>query len=213
MVNFPETYLKIVMLQRASSACDCMACHWPLVLLNGSVALLELQYRKPAPLIISTALDYPEAEAVWNPEAGVQLTPIESVISQDCQVGDALAAQDKRMLIQCPPPPHLHCLIFEQLFHSANPCAAGRVQSCLCRFLCQTRVQGSSTSSWKLRSQHKSEPTGTDCFGTSRLLQTRVDRSTSCPSFYLHNSPDSSLWTARVSNFFCLIITWIKLPQ
>lgn len=40
-------------------------------------------------------------EAAWNPEAGVQLTPIESVISQDCQVGDALAAQNKRMLIQC----------------------------------------------------------------------------------------------------------------
>lgn len=56
---------------------------------------------KPVTLIISTALDYPEAETVWNPEAGVQLTPIESVISQDCQVGDALAAQDKRMLIQC----------------------------------------------------------------------------------------------------------------
>lgn len=125
-------------------------------------------------------------EAAWNPEAGVQLTPIESVISQNCQVGDALAAQDERMLIQC----SSSASLFDT--RAAIPlcppllvCAGVELPVL---FLCQTRVQGSSNSSQKLRSQHKSEPTGTDCCGTSRLLQTRVDPSTACPSFYLPNA-------------------------
>lgn len=124
-------------------------------------------------------------EAAWNPEAGVQLTPIESVISQDCQVGDALAAQDKRMLIQCSSSASLFDI---RAALPLCPPLLGWVGAELpALFLCQTRVQGSSNSSQKLRSQHKSEPTGTDCCGTSRLLQTRVDPSTACPSFYLPN--------------------------
>lgn len=141
--------------------------------------------------IISAAPWLPLGRHVaWNPEAGVQLTPIESVISQDCQVGDALAAQDEQMLIRC---------------SSSAPLFDIRAALPLCPrlsgwagvelpvlFLCQTRVQGSSNNSQKLRSQHESEPTGTDCCGTSRLLQTRVDPSTACPSFYL---PNPLLWT------------------
>lgn len=124
-------------------------------------------------------------EAAWNPEAGVQLTPIESVISQDCQVWDALPAQDKRMLIQCSSSASLFDIWVALPFCWPLLGWAGVELPVL--FLVSTRVQGSSNSSQKLRSQHKSEPSGTDCCGTSRLLQTRVDPSTACPSFYLPN--------------------------
>lgn len=124
-------------------------------------------------------------EAAWNPEAGVQLTPIESVISQDCQVGDALAAEDKRMLIQCSFSASLFNI--RAALPLCPPLLSWVGAELPVLLLCQTRVQGSSNSSQKLRSQHKSEPTGTDCCGTSRLFQTRVDPSTVCPSFYLPN--------------------------
>lgn len=134
--------------------------------------------------------------AASNPEAGVQLTPIESVISQDCQVGDALPAQDTRMLIQCSSTASLFdiraaptlCPPLPRLLGWAGVVLPGL-------FLCQTEVQGSSNSSQKLRSQHKSEPTGTDCCGTSRLLQTRVDPSTACPHFYLRYAVFTTLLT------------------
>jgi len=121
----------------------------------------------------------------WNSEAGVQLTPIESVISQDCQIGDALAAQDERMLIQRSSSVSLYN--FQAALPLCPPLLGWAGVELPVLFLCRTRVQGSSNSSQKLRSQHKSEPTGTDCCGTSRLLQTRVDLSAACPSFYLPN--------------------------
>ncbi len=43
-----------------------------------------------------------------------------------------------------------------------------------------------STAVQKSRSQHGSEPSGTDCCRTSRLLQTRVDPGTVCPAFLVH---------------------------
>lgn len=122
-------------------------------------------------------------EAAWNPEAVVQLTPIESVISQNCQVGDAVSAQEERMLIQCSS--SLSLFDIRAAIPLCPPVLGRAGVELLALFLCQTRVQGSSNSSQKLRSQHKSEPTGTDCCGTSRLLQTRVDPSPACPRFYL----------------------------
>lgn len=118
------------------------------------------------------------------------------------------------MLIQCcpttrpppfpqPPPPlpstpptHLHCLILEQLFHSANPRVAGwtgRAQSLPAPLSCvKAELRGSSSSSRKLRSrgtrvnrleQIVLEPPG---FRGHVLIPV-----TSCPSFYLHSSPGS----------------------
>lgn len=144
---------------------------------------------------------------------------------RNCQVRDSLAGQDKRMLIQCcpaaqspraptipqttafpPPPPsapphptqtHLHCLILEQLFHSAKPRVASwtsRVESLPAPLSCvKAELRGSSGSSRKLRSrgtrvnrleQIVLEPPG---FRGHVLIPV-----TSCPSFYLHNSPGSS---------------------
>lgn len=151
---------------------------------------------------------------------------------RNCQVEDALAGQDKRMLIQCCPttspptptpiprttpssdaspsaaPTHLHCLILEQLFHSTNPRVAGwtgRAQSLPAPPSCvKAELRGSSSSSRKLRSR------GTR---VNRLEQIVLEPPgfrrhvlipvTSCPSFYLHSSPGSSFcWTARMNNFF-----------
>lgn len=98
-----------------------------------------------------------------------------------------------------PTPTHLHCLILEQLFHSANPRVAGwtsRVQSLPAPLSCvKAELRGSSGSSRKLRSrgtrvnrleQIVLEPPG---FGGHVLIPV-----TSCPSFYLHNSPGSSFF-------------------
>lgn len=197
LVMKPQIFF-IYILERISSLHDCMDCHWPLVLLKCSVTSLEL--RLYSNYICGSWLPQGR-KAALNPEARVQLTSIESVISQDCQVGNACVVQDERKLIQCsssaslfeiwaapPLPPSLLC----------RPVVALSVL-----LLCQARVQGSSNSSEKLRSEHKREPTGTDCCGTSRLLQTRVDPRTACPRFYLPtllcSSPDSSLWTKRMS--------------
>lgn len=109
----------IRMLDRVASLNDCTDCHWPLVLLQRAVAVFAVW--APVTLITSSALG-------WNPEAGVQLTPIESVISQDCQVWDAPAAQEEPMLIRH----SSSVLLFDFSSHSSPPpltpfCSAGRV--------------------------------------------------------------------------------------
>lgn len=101
------------------------------------------------------------------------------------------------------PPTHLHCLILEQLFHSANPRVAGwtsRVQSLPAPLSCvKAELRGSSSSSRKLRSRSTRvnrleqivlEPPG---FRGHVLIPV-----TSCPSFYLHSSPGSSFFFARL---------------
>lgn len=52
-----------------------------------------------------------------------------------------------------------------------------------------------STAVQKSRSQHCSEPSGTDCCRTSRLLQTRVDPGAVCPAFLVHPFPLSLFHT------------------
>lgn len=106
------------------------------------------------------------------------------------------------------PPTHLHCLILEQLFHSANPRVAGwtsRVQSLPAPLSCvKAELRGSSSSSRKLRSRgtrvNRLEQIVLEPPGFRRHVLIPV---TSCPSFYLHNSPGSSFffWTARMYNF------------
>lgn len=132
-------------------------------------------------------------EAAWNPEAGVQLTPIESVISQDCQVGDALAAQNKRMLIQC--------------FSSASLFDI-RAALPLCRPLLgwagaelPVLFLVSNQSARKLQQQSKIEVTAQEWTNWNRLLwnlQAFADTcwSTACTSFYLPNPFFTTLLTA-----------------
>lgn len=176
-------------------------CHWPLVLLlKCSVALPfwagEACY-STTNYFFSPWLPLGRA-AIWNPEAGVQLTPIESVVSQDCQVllmhmqpriGGGGVALMQTLLLHSSSSPLSQSWVAPPLCPSSTQpdptlhnWLAGR-EAVLC--LCQRIVQGTSNNSQKSRSQSRSEPSGTDCCGTSRLLSTRVDPSTECPSFYL----------------------------
>lgn len=68
-----------------------------------------------------------------------------------------------------------------------------------------------STAVQKSRSQHCSEPSGTDCCRTSRLLQTRVDPGTVCPAFFVHPFPLSLLHTCTHTSHLLSQLPWLWL--